>query len=169
MLEREFFRFQRYPKSLSVVFVDLDHFKQVNDAHGHDRGDDLLRYVARVLTELSRNTDVVARYAGDEFVMILPETDRDSAGYLMERIHRHLKSHPLSTMGVTIPVSISYGIATADNHKIADPQSLLKQADEALYSAKQIRPAVTPEPPPADPVDPNRAKIIELSKEKNER
>jgi len=169
VLEREYYRYQRYPKSLSVVFVDLDHFKHVNDAHGHDRGDDLLKYVARVLMELSRNTDVVARYAGDEFVMILPETDKQSAGLLMERIQRHFRRNPLSTTEVTIPLSISYGIATAEDHKIDNPQALIKQADEALYEAKQTRKSAPPELPPAAPVNPNSGKIVDLSRERNEK
>ncbi len=168
VLAREYYRYQRYPKSLTVVFVDLDDFKHVNDAHGHDRGDDLLKYVARVLVEVSRGTDVVARFAGDEFVLILPETDKESAGLLMERIHRHFKHNPLSTMGVTIPVSISYGIATADDHEIDSPKSLLKQADEALYLVKQARKPSPPELPPEDPGMPNNGKVIDLSREKKE-
>ena len=95
VLEREYYRYQWYPKSLSLVFVDLDHFKHLNDAHGHDHGDDLLKYVTRVLVELSRNTEVVSRYAGDEFIMILPETDINSAGLFMERVQRHFRCNPL--------------------------------------------------------------------------
>jgi diguanylate cyclase (GGDEF)-like protein len=169
VLEREYFRYQRYLKSLSVVFVDLDHFKHVNDAHGHDRGDDLLKYVARVLMELSRNTDVVARYAGDEFVMILPETDRENAGRLMERIRHHFERNPLCAMGVTIPVSISYGIATADDGKIKDPRALIKQADEALYEVKQRRNSMPLEKPTIHSVDASSEKIIDLSRERTEK
>lgn len=168
VLEREFYRYLRYPKSLSVVFVDLDQFKRVNDAHGHDRGDDLLKYVARVLIELSRSTDVVARYAGDEFVMILPETDENSAGMLMKRIHRHFKRNPLCVPDAKIPISISYGIATADTHRIDSPQSLLKQADEALYAAKQVRASHMPDHPVSDP-NPNGGNIIDLSQGRNEK
>ena len=167
VLEREYYRYQRYPKSLSLVFVDLDHFKHVNDAHGHDRGDDLLKYVARVLMKLSRNTDVVARYAGDEFVMILPETDIDSAGLLMERVQSHFKRNPLSVKEITIPISISYGIATAGDLNIDSPQSLLKHADQALYVAKEKRMSAPLELPPNHPVDPNSEKIIDLSRERN--
>jgi diguanylate cyclase (GGDEF)-like protein len=139
VLAREYSRAQRYPKNLTVVFVDLDDFKTVNDVHGHDRGDDLLRYVARSLGDVSRNTDVVARYAGDEFVMILPETPEDNAVLLMERIQKHLLRHPLCVDNVAIPVSISYGIAAASAPGVKDPQSLLKKADEALYEAKSKR------------------------------
>jgi diguanylate cyclase (GGDEF)-like protein len=167
VLEREYYRYQRYPKSLSLVFVDLDHFKHVNDAHGHDRGDDLVKHVARVLMELSRNTDVVARYAGDEFVMILPETDSGSAGLLMERVQRHFTHNPLSVNEVTIPISISYGIATAGDLNIDSPQSLLKHADQALYEAKKTRKSAPPQLPPDQPFDPNSGKVIDLSRERN--
>ncbi len=169
VLEREFFRYQRYRKSLSVVFVDLDHFKHVNDAHGHDRGDDLLKYVARILMGLSRNTDVVARYAGDEFVMILPETDRQNAGRLMQRIHHHFDHNSLCTMGVTIPVAISYGVASTDDRKVDNPRALIKQADEALYIAKKARKSAPPGPPPADPVVPGNGKLIDLLRGKNKK
>ena len=168
VLEREFYRYQRYPKGLSVVFVDLDHFKQVNDAHGHDRGDDLLRYVAGVLTQLSRNTDVVARYAGDEFVLILPETGRDSAAQLMKRIYHHFRSNPLSTVGVTIPVSISYGIATADDAEADGPDSLLKQADQALYAVKKTRKPASSGLQPAGSPPPSGGIVIDISRERKE-
>ncbi len=74
ILKREFARAIRYKKSLSVIFIDLDDFKNVNDTYGHDQGDDLLKYVAEQLIKMSREIDVVARIAGDEFVVILPET-----------------------------------------------------------------------------------------------
>lgn len=136
VLEREYARSVRYPKNLSVVFVDLDHFKRVNDIHGHDRGDDLLRYVAGSLTAMSRNTDVVARYAGDEFVLILPETTKESAELLMKRICAYLSEHPLRMEDITIPVSISFGIASTRDKGIDSPQSLLRKADKMLYAVK---------------------------------
>ena len=169
VLEREFYRYQRYPHSLSVVFVDLDHFKLVNDAHGHDRGDDLLKYVARILMDLSRTSDVVARYAGDEFVMILPETDKRSAGLLMERIRGHFNRNPLCTQGITIPVCISYGIAAADEHKVDSPRQLLNRADKALYKYKGACRPAPGSPPPTDSTSSKDGKIIDLSCSENEK
>ena len=166
VLEREYYRYRRYLKNLAVVFVDLDHFKRVNDAHGHDRGDDLLKYVARILMESSRNIDVVARYAGDEFVMILPETDRQNASLVMERICRHFARNPLCTAGVTIPVSISYGIATADDSGIDSPFTLIKHADEALYSAKKARKQAQSSATRTDPIDRLPQKGAALSQSK---
>ena len=168
VLEREFYRYQRYLKNLTVVFVDLDHFKKVNDAYGHNRGDDLLKYVAAALIELSRNTDVVARYAGDEFVMILPETDHQSANLLMQRIQRHLDRNPLRIAKVTIPVSISYGISSASDARIDGPRTLIKRADEALYTAKQVRDDALPKETAADPQHTGNRKIIDLARSKFE-
>ena len=139
VLEREYSRSLRYLQNLSIVFIDLDHFKQVNDIYGHDRGDDLLRYVAESLTDMSRNIDVVARYAGDEFVLILPETTKESAEFLMKRICAHLSEHPLRVKDITIPVSISFGIASTRDKDIDGPQSLLRKADKMLYAAKDKR------------------------------
>jgi len=153
VLDREVRRAGRYNQDLSVVFLDLDDFKHVNDVHGHDRGDDLLKHVAQHLTQMSRNTDVVARYAGDEFVIILPETTGESARLLMSRICDHFSKHPLHIDGATIPVSISFGIAAADKSESSSPKLLLKKADEALYQAKKSRKANAPHPiaSPGDP------------------
>jgi len=139
VLLREFARSQRYPQFLSLVFLDLDHFKNVNDRYGHDRGDDLLVYVAKGLTKMSRATDVVARYAGDEFVIILPETTKKSAAQLMRRVCAYFSEHPLELEAIRMPVSISFGIASAEDEGVVDPESLLKRADNALYEAKKAR------------------------------
>lgn len=153
VLVREFARYQRYPNNLSLVFLDLDHFKHVNDVYGHDRGDDLLVYVAKGLLQMSRTTDVVSRYAGDEFVIILPQTTQDSAIQLMRRVCDFFLQNPMKSNGLSIPVSISFGIASADNDGVVDPASLLKMADENLYEAKHasrtppplLKPAQCPE------------------------
>jgi diguanylate cyclase (GGDEF)-like protein len=139
VLSREYARSRRYSQFLSLVFLDLDDFKRVNDLYGHDRGDDLLVFVAKGLTRLCRTTDVVARYAGDEFVIILPETTRESAAQLMRRVCGYFAEHPLALGAQRIPVSISYGIASAEDADVTDTESLLKKADTALYEAKQER------------------------------
>jgi len=148
VLEREFTRYRRYPNILSLVFLDLDDFKHVNDVHGHDRGDDLLVHVAQGLLQMSRTTDVVSRYAGDEFVIILPQTTKGRAIQLMRRVCDIFSQNPLKSKGLIIPVSISFGIASADDEGVVDPASLLKKADENLYEAKESR--KTP-PPLLDP------------------
>ncbi|MFZ0614322.1 MAG: DUF484 family protein [Desulfobacterales bacterium] len=139
VLAREFARSQRYPRFLALVFLDLDHFKDVNDRHGHDRGDELLVYFAKGLARMSRATDIVARYAGDEFVIILPETTKESAAQLMRRVCAHFSEHPLESGATRLPISISFGIASANDDGVFDPESLLKKADTALYEAKNSR------------------------------
>ena len=138
-LKREFSREKRYHRMLSVVFIDLDDFKSVNDIYGHDRGDELLKYVANQLFNISRDTDVVARFAGDEFIVILPETSAASATNLMNRLKDYFISHPLNKAGTSIPVSISFGVASTENKSIENPAMLLKKADEMLYKAKAAR------------------------------
>jgi diguanylate cyclase (GGDEF)-like protein len=165
VLAREFARSRRYPQFLSLVFLDLDHFKHVNDRYGHDRGDELLVYVAKGLTQLSRATDVVARYAGDEFVIILPETTKESAAQLMRRICAYFSEHPLDIKAMRIPVSISFGIASAEDEGVLDPESLLKKADNALYEAKQSRPSL---PGPLQNTLPQTQKILEFPPQNTE-
>ena len=138
-LKREFNREKRYHRMLSVVFIDLDDFKSVNDIYGHDRGDELLKYVADQLFNISRDTDVVARFAGDEFIFILPETSAASTKTLMNRLKDYFLSHPLNTSGTSIPVSISFGVASTEDKSIENPAMLLKKADEMLYRAKAAR------------------------------
>jgi len=139
VLKREFNRSRRYTGILSVVFLDLDDFKGINDRYGHDRGDDVLKYVAKNLLNMSRDSDVVARFAGDEFVYILPETSPENAENLMSRIRDHLKARPLEAEGTVIPVSISFGVAATEDDRIETAEHLLKKADEMLYASKKLR------------------------------
>jgi len=163
VLMREFARYQRYPNILSLVFLDLDHFKHVNDVYGHDRGDDLLVYVAHGLLQMSRTTDVVSRYAGDEFVIILPQTTQDSAIKLMRRVCDVFSQNPLKSRELSIPVSISFGIASAGDDGVKDPASLLKKADESLYEAKNARKIP---PPLLGPTQQPEKKVVGFSEEK---
>ena len=141
VLKREFNRSRRYAGILSVVFLDLDDFKGINDRYGHDRGDDVLKHVAKNLLDMSRDSDVVARFAGDEFVYILPETSPENAENLMNRIRDHLKAHPLEVEDTVIPVSISFGVAATEDDRIETADHLLRKADELLYASKKMRKA----------------------------
>jgi diguanylate cyclase (GGDEF)-like protein len=136
VLKREFIRAVRYKNSLSVAFIDLDDFKRVNDTYGHTRGDDLLKHMAKQLMNMCRETDVVARFAGDEFVIILPETSRENAENLISRLTKNLSEHPLKRGKTIIPVSFSFGLASTEDKSIKSHQQLLKKADRQLYRAK---------------------------------
>lgn len=137
VLKREFYRSKRYASTLSVIFIDLDDFKYVNDTQGHEAGDQLLRYVADKLVDMTRETDIVARFAGDEFVVILPETGVKKANKLLTRIQKFFKNNPMEYLGIKIPVSISFGAASTQDETIVNPSILLKKADQILYKVKR--------------------------------
>lgn len=138
-LEREWRRCQRTERSLSLIMIDVDHFKAFNDQYGHPAGDECLRCIARIIDDaFDRPGDMVARYGGEEFACIVPETTVGGAVALAERlrtvvsealiIHESSPVHPY--------VTISIGIASMIPDYIRKPQILLERADEALYSAK---------------------------------
>ena len=135
VLKIEMARAKRYRTPLSLAFVDLDDFKPINDRFGHDRGDDVLVHVAAVFIELSRETDIIARYAGDEFVLILPGVSPSEAEVVMERMRLELKRRTLTINGLDVAVQFSFGIAGAAD--AADAEDFLKKADTKLYEAKE--------------------------------
>lgn len=137
VLKREFSRSKRFERVLSLIFIDLDDFKDVNDTYGHDAGDELLKYVAEKLVQLTRETDVVSRYAGDEFVVILPETELKKANTLLTRIQTYFQNNPMPFNGANISVSISFGAASTRESEINTSDFLLKKADQRLYLVKQ--------------------------------
>lgn len=137
VLQREFYRSKRYSSTLSVIFIDLDDFKTVNDTIGHEAGDKLLCYVADKLVDMTRATDIVARFAGDEFVVILPETGVKKANKLIGRIQTFFSKNPFDYHGKKIDVSISYGAASTQDETILNPSILLKKADQILYKVKK--------------------------------
>ncbi|MDM5225099.1 diguanylate cyclase [Cytobacillus sp. NJ13] len=120
---------------VAVMYLDLDGFKQINDTFGHDLGDLLLKEVASMLTSCAGNKDTVARLAGDEFTILLPETTIDNAKHVAERIIDTL-SDKVSVQNIVISITPSIGIAFCDAYNV-DVRNLLKYADGAMYQAKQ--------------------------------
>ncbi len=132
-LEHQLERTRRYAERLSVILFDIDHFKQINDEHGHLKGDEVLEEIATIFQKLTRESDLVARYGGEEFGLILPQTDAGAARQLAERILKEIESSKSANLDVTI--TVSGGIASVENEDIT-ADTLLHQADEALYTAK---------------------------------
>lgn len=120
---------------LSLVMVDIDHFKRVNDSFGHEAGDAVLRRVAGLIQEAVRSTDVCVRYGGEEIVLLLPHTGQEAAFELAERLRERIASTVAFHKGASIPVTASFGVATYPK-PVTDRQHLFPQADEALYRAK---------------------------------
>lgn len=148
-LQREFSRSNRHAERLSLCFIDLDSFKPINDTYGHDIGDMALKYIADALELISRKEDIVARFAGDEFVVILPETDAEKADALMTRLQVHLDQNPINHNETTLNISLSYGISSNAERGLTSPDQLLKKADERLYAVKEkkkTRKTKTPTP-----------------------
>jgi diguanylate cyclase (GGDEF)-like protein len=137
-LETELSRAKRYSHPFSLVFMDLDHFKQYNDTHGHLAGDQLLKELAEILTVNSRAVTVLARYGGEEFVAMVPETPKKGALVYAERLRRTVEEHRFRG-GESQPlgkVTISAGVSSFPEDGTEGP-ALIERADEALYEAKK--------------------------------
>ncbi len=125
-------------KKLAIMIMDMDHFKSVNDTYGHDVGDKVLKQLAAMILRISRTTDLAARYGGEEFVVLMPETDEQSAINAANRMRETVEKTPfiIGDNGETLNRTLSIGVATS--HPDGDSaESMLKRADEALYSAKR--------------------------------
>lgn len=140
VLEREFQRAVRYQTDLSILFLDLDDFKVINDTAGHDTGDQALCLAADTLTDLKRDSDVVARFAGDEFVVILPSTNTTQAENYIQRVKHHLDKTPLISGNQRFYIRMSHGIASIRDKNMDTTQRLIKAADKSLYRAKKNKP-----------------------------
>ncbi|MGE4298841.1 MAG: diguanylate cyclase [Desulfovibrionaceae bacterium] len=136
-LQEEHGRHRRFRQSLSMFIVDLDHFKRINDTHGHLAGDMVLCKTGAVLLETLRNTDYVARYGGEEFAILLPDTPTSQAWKLAERIRRAIADMEITYEGTPITVTCSIGSATVEPDEVRSPKSLVAEADRQLYQAKQ--------------------------------
>ncbi len=128
----ELARIRRTGQPVTLLLLDIDHFKSFNDSFGHPRGDVVLRDVARLLSRAIRDTDIAARYGGEEFAIVLPNTGIEGAYEMGERLRRTIEEAPWAERAITISV----GAATAEHHG-ADLAELLEQADRALYRSKQ--------------------------------
>lgn len=130
-------RARRFKSHLSLLMVDIDHFKAINDRYGHLAGDTVLRQLGALLASLARTIDVVARYGGEEFVVILPETALDGAITFAERLRERAARHVLD-IGMKQPIHLtcSVGVATFPSPRVASTEDLFARADEALYRAK---------------------------------
>lgn len=136
-LEIEIRRARRYASSVSVVFMDLDGFKLVNDAYGHRAGSVTLTEVAEVITSSVRDSDFVARFGGDEFVLMLPETGAKAALQMAERVRTHISSNRFSGgVGASIHLTASFGVASFPEHA-SEAEKLIELADAAMYEAKE--------------------------------
>jgi diguanylate cyclase (GGDEF)-like protein len=147
-LREECRRASRYNQPLSLLILDLDHFKSINDNHGHPVGDMVLRRVSERLTQLVRETDMVARYGGEEFALLLPQTPRVGAYGVALRICQDLSANTFKHGDLALHLTVSIGMAQLA--PAMSPEALVAAADEALYLAKhQGRNQVVAAPPPA--------------------
>jgi len=137
VLEREFQRSKRYHIDLTVLFLDLDDFKSINDRFGHDVGDRALCHIADCLNSLKRDSDIVARFAGDEFVVILPSTNKNQAKSFIKRVKQELAEKFLSANNTRFYVKLSHGLSSVFETGMDSSAILLKTADKRLYHAKQ--------------------------------
>jgi diguanylate cyclase (GGDEF)-like protein len=117
--------------------IDIDHFKAINDAHGHQAGDHVLREISRRFREGLRAVDALGRYGGEEFLVILPHTSEEDARQTAERLRRAIADEPFRAAGQAFEVTVSIGVAAYPSSAADTPNALIHEADAALYRAKQ--------------------------------
>ncbi|SFR80886.1 diguanylate cyclase (GGDEF) domain-containing protein [Marinobacter daqiaonensis] len=135
MLRQELASVARYDREMSLVLLDIDHFKQFNDTWGHQLGDQVLREVADLIKANSRENDTAARYGGEEMVLILPGAGKEEAAMVAERIRKAIERHQVRVDDEILGVTVSLGLVTADASHV-DPEKLIRRADKALYKSK---------------------------------
>jgi diguanylate cyclase (GGDEF)-like protein len=135
-MERELARCQRESQPLSLLVMDIDHFKRINDEHGHPAGDEVLRQVAQMLSAQARSSDVVCRYGGEEYLVLLPNMTARTALVRAEQYRSQLQSMAIPFNGDALHVTLSIGMASYPKHGHT-VHDLIRLADAALYQAKQ--------------------------------
>ncbi|MDQ7049571.1 MAG: GGDEF domain-containing protein [Enterobacterales bacterium] len=136
MSGKAYSHFKRYKKQLSLVIFDIDHFKAVNDNHGHQAGDEVIKQCAATLLKCARATDICGRYGGEEFVAILTDSDTNKALIFAERLRKQIADLLVIYQGTEIKFTVSLGICQL-SEKIKNADSWLEQADKALYHSKE--------------------------------
>lgn len=134
-LNREFARAKRYNSPLSLVVIDIDWFKKINDTYGHSCGDFVLKELAWMMCENFRQTDIIFRYGGEEFVILLTETPFENASIPVERLRKAVENSRFKFKGIELNITISAGISS--NKDIEDMGQMFDNADKALYEAKK--------------------------------
>jgi len=135
ILEAEFERAKRSSNALSVALLDIDHFKNINDTYGHQFGDKVLSEISGIIRKSFRKTDIVARYGGEEIIIVLPETNLKSAHIPIEKLRKVIEEYGFTYNGTTIQVTVSIGLADY-NLDVTNESELIKRADDVLYKAK---------------------------------
>jgi diguanylate cyclase (GGDEF)-like protein len=136
-LKEELDRARRYDQVVTVALFDVDEFKRINDSLGHQGGDKVLQQLANLLQGELRTMDLLARFGGEEFVILLPETGSTGARLFTDRVLRRVAQHNFGDVTSPIWVTVSAGLATFPDDRAADEEALLKLADENLYKAKR--------------------------------
>lgn len=136
MAEIESERAMRYKRPLSIALIDIDDFKKINDTYGHSTGDGVLIEIAKRIKGAARSTDMCGRYAGDEFLVLLPETPLSKTHFLGARLLKRINEAPININGRVIDTTISVGVATIDTDKKSSAHEIINKADEMLYKAK---------------------------------
>lgn len=136
LFQRELERVRRHAVALSLCVVDLDHFKKINDEHGHDAGDQVLKQVSRLFVDTLRNTDIVGRFGGEEFILLLPDTDLRCALLVLGRLRERLQSACVLTEGLSLQVTATFAVTEVTNQDVCI-EDVIRRADRALYDGKK--------------------------------
>ncbi len=136
-LESEFQYAQRHQTPVSLIFLDIDHFKRINDVHGHQAGDHVLTQLATLVTSMIGEEQIFARYGGEEFAIVARGEELAAAAALSERLRASVEAHPFAYGGTPIPVTISVGVARAPAPGLGSTADFIARADETMYAAKR--------------------------------
>ena len=135
-LAEELAKVKRYNKSMAVMLLDIDFFKQLNDRNGHLAGDKVLFELARTLEKSLRREDIVSRFGGDEFVILLPESSRQAAYQVAERVRQDIENMEIHYLGKILSITVSIGVNFINPSRMETPRALIEQADNSLYTSK---------------------------------